>query len=148
MAMPWPIIQMGVDEKGWNTIDFEAAPGGRSQKVQLKRWGRKLEIVLQDKPIRVHVNPKVGGFDQWERPIGSGKGMWVGSPLEPPADNDPYMEQVFKRPAGGEKESAETVPPAKRARSAASAGCEKESAETVPPAKRARSAASAGCEKE
>ena len=119
MAMPWPIIQMGVDEKGWNTIDFKAASPGQWPIVRVNRWGRKLEIVLQDKPMRVHVNPKVGGFDLWEKPIGSGKGMWIGSPLEPPADKDPAMEQVLKRPAGGEKKSADTVPPAE---SAASAG--------------------------
>ena len=69
MAMPLPIIQMGVDEKGWNTIDFDVAPRthGRYLRVQLNPWGRNLEVVLKDEPIRVHVNPIRGSFDMWER---------------------------------------------------------------------------------
>ena len=101
MAMLWPFIRTGKDENGWNTIDFAAAQVGQYRKVQVNRWGRNLEIVLQDKPMRVHVNPKVCGFDLWENPIGSGKGMWIGSPLEHPAPT------VRKRPAGCEKESAD-----------------------------------------
>jgi hypothetical protein len=79
--------------------------------VQLNPWGRNLEVVLKHgRNLRVHVNPIRGSFDMWESPIGSGRGMWIGSPpsLEAPADNDPFLDQLLK----SEKESAETVPPA------------------------------------
>ena len=50
--------------KGWNTIDFQPAPcGGKSSIFQVCIWGRKLEIVLKDKPLRVHVNPRGGRLD-------------------------------------------------------------------------------------
>ena len=113
--MPWPIIQTGVDEKGWNTMDFDAqaAGGGCPQIVRVNRWGRQLEIVLQEQPLRVHVNPTVGSFDQWEHPIGNEEYMWIGSPLEPHADKDPAAKRPKRAAtAGGEKESEETGPPA------------------------------------
>ena len=118
-SMPFPIIQTGVDEKGWHTMDFEAG-GGCPQIVRVNRWGRQLEIVLQEQPLRVHVNPTVGSLDEWEHPIGNKEYWLIGSPLEPQADKDPWMEeQAAKRAkrfatAGGEKESEETGPPAKK----------------------------------
>ena len=95
------ILRTGNDENGWNTIDFDVAPRkhGKYLRVQLNPWGRNLEVVLKDEPIRVHVNPIRGSLDMWESPIGSGRGMWIGSPpsLESPADNDPFLDQLFKR---------------------------------------------------
>ena len=63
-----PIIQTGVDEIGWDTIDFIAAPdhGGRDPIIYVVVGRRTLEIILQDKPLRVHINPTVGSVDQWE----------------------------------------------------------------------------------
>ena len=107
-----PNTEIGVDENGWIYIDFEAAAEGEYMTtVQIKGWGRHLEINLQDQPMRVHVNPDVGSYDLWEKPIGSGNSMWIRSSplLENPAETHPCMEQVTKkqRAARGERVSAE-----------------------------------------
>ena len=118
-----PNTEIGVDENGWIYIDFEAAAEGEYMTtVQIKGWGRHLEINLQDQPMRVHVNPDVGSYDLWEKPIGSGNSMWIRSSplLENPAETHPCMQQVRvtkkQRPAGGEKESAQPDSPAKTAK--------------------------------
>jgi len=121
MAFAHPsIIQTGVDEKGWNTIDFEAAPGcGQFPFVRVNPWGRKLEIVLQDKPLRVHVNPLVGCCDKWvygktccDNWVYSDddKYMLIGSPLEAQGGGDTkgrrradMWDKLDSCTAGGEK---------------------------------------------
>ena len=146
MANDWPIIRTGVDEKGWNTMDFNPASGARSRMMRVGRWGRKLEIFLQDKPLRVHVNPTVGGLDQWEYPLDSGNYMWIRSPLEPLAEHEwnKYLEELKElQPPEVKKKAEEEFRKGKEQEAlpppdgAASAGCEKESeGDGIPAAKK------------
>ena len=106
--------------KGWNTIDFQPAPcGAESSIFRVCIWGRKLEIVLKDKPLRVHVNPKVGGLDKWvygktccDNWVYSDddKYMLIGSPLEAQGGGDTkgrrradMWDMLASCTAGGEK---------------------------------------------
>ena len=118
--------------KGWNTIDFQPAPcGGKSSIFQVCIWGRKLEIVLQDKPLRVHVNPLVGCCDKWvygktccDNWVYSDddKYIFIGSPLEAQGGVDTeggrradMWDMLASCTAGGEKgREDDGIPAAKK----------------------------------
>ena len=71
----------GKDTRGWRMLWVAAGPI-RILRIHLE--GKLLELVQQDKPMLVYVNPRTDpdAFDVWQTPPDEGEGRWVGRPRE------------------------------------------------------------------
>ena len=81
-AEPMPEIrQRAYDDRGWAVLDcLWSGPGMKIVKMKIRN-GKPLELVLEESvPLRVYVNPVLTGYDEWEKPPGSGNRMLVGTP--------------------------------------------------------------------
>jgi len=71
------------DNRGWQVIEVEALPKKVIFQVEIpvaNNSFKKLELVSQESPLRVYVNPDPDQPDEWEVPAGSGHKVLVLSP--------------------------------------------------------------------
>ena len=69
------------DNRGWQVIELEALPERVLVQIEIpvaKNIFKKLELVSQESPLRVYVNPDPDQPDEWEVPAGSGIKLSVG----------------------------------------------------------------------
>ena len=73
---------LGFDERGWQMLRVpgKAVADGTTQIFQVTVGDKTVELVQQQDPMMVYVNPKANGFDECETPPGSGFRLLVGSP--------------------------------------------------------------------
>ena len=73
---------LGFDERGWQMLRVpgKAVANGTTQILQVTVGDKTVELVQQQDPMKVYVNPKANGFDECETPPGSGFRLLVGSP--------------------------------------------------------------------
>ena len=71
------------DSRGWQVIEVAADPKNVIFRVKIPVGNnsfKKLELVSQELPLRVYVNPEIDQPDEWEVPAGSGYKLLVLSP--------------------------------------------------------------------
>ena len=73
---------LGFDERGWQMLRVpgKAVADGTTRILQVTVGDKTVELVQQQDPMKVYVNPEAKGFDEWETPPGSGFRLLVGSP--------------------------------------------------------------------
>ena len=69
----------GKDTRGWRMIWVAAGPNNI---LRIHLEGKLLQLVQQDEPMLVYVNPSTDpdAFDVWQTPPDKGEGRWVGRP--------------------------------------------------------------------
>ena len=67
----------GEDTRGWRMLLLAAGPGSI---LQVHLEGKFLELVQQEKPTLVYVNPSTDpdALDMWQTPPNEGVRLWVG----------------------------------------------------------------------
>ena len=80
-TMPPGVHVVGYDGRGWLILDaLWSGPGVKTTSMEVN--AKPLELVLESSvPLRVYVNPELTEFDEWEKPLGSGTRMLVGTPM-------------------------------------------------------------------
>ena len=73
---------LGFDERGWQMLHVsgKTVADGTTNIWQVPVGGKTVELVQQQDPMIVYVNPKANGFDECETPPGSGLRLLVRSP--------------------------------------------------------------------
>ena len=74
---------LSLDTRGWRLIEVAADPKHLISQVKIpvgNNCFKKLELVSQELPLRVYVNPEIDQPDEWEVPAGSGHKLLVLSP--------------------------------------------------------------------
>ena len=61
-------------------LDVPVSSSGTRKIIVIDVDGKVLELVSQDQPMRVYVNPCKSSADEWEMPAGIGKAMLVMRP--------------------------------------------------------------------
>ena len=112
---PWADVKVekgrvvGKHGRVWRTVDIPQEPKNLMIRF-LPRYGpnshKKLYILQQDQDMSLHINPDPSGPDFWEKPAGSGIGMWIFSPLE----GEPAMKVLKKDPESGYNSGSYWVP--------------------------------------
>jgi len=73
---------LSTDSRGWPILEVAANPMNVVFNVKMpvkNNSFKKLEIVSQETPLRVYVNPEFDEPDEWEHPAGSGQVFRVAS---------------------------------------------------------------------
>ena len=73
---------LGFDERGWPMllVPGKAVADGPTRILRVTIGDKTVELLHQQGPMKVYVNPEAKGFDEWETPPGSGFRLLVGSP--------------------------------------------------------------------
>jgi len=71
---------IGKDERGWHILHVPVSSSGSRKIIVIDVEGKELELVSQDQPMRVYVNPYLLSADEWEMPVGSGNKLFVMRP--------------------------------------------------------------------
>ena len=122
-SRPWASVRIekgkvvGKDGKEWSTVNI---PQGSTGIFRMKVGNKRLEIVGQEKYLKVHVNPDPDGLDFWENPADSGTCAWLGWPLDrtsikrktqsPATEGEPALQVLKKDPESGYNSGSYWVP--------------------------------------